>query len=302
MSRIIHIIGEYTAMPSSKNPCTVLLIPNELIELSKNHPEVICNLRPEQRPQRTDQDERRRKLELIKEQFSDTFFFDKSVHEFLKQVKPGDRVVMACQGFGEEVFTFVTDIKGIYWAGDYPRIDFGKRPQVVEKLFGHSNLWGAFILAIACVSKETELRAEEGFDLIIDIAERGGLTTIAKVVAGRERFTFLAIAHVERRDGSSRVFPKFMVVDATEEQAEAVVRSLLPEEVELSSLELLKPEMFEQPEAKKLIKDFILIIKRAERGDFFVKETVLKMLSFVYQLSLNRGAEMGVDWAVKVGK
>jgi hypothetical protein len=167
-------------MASSMNPRLVLLVPDELIKLSKKHPELLCNLRPEQRSQRLGVTEKERRLQDIKDTLASSWYFYRPLEPFLKSVRPGERLVLACQGFGEQVFTFVTDVAGIYWAQDYyPRVDLQRRPRVVRRLFGESNLWGSFILAFARVPRKVKIQAGEGYDLLLEIAKmKGNLASI----------------------------------------------------------------------------------------------------------------------------
>jgi hypothetical protein len=92
-----------------------------------------------------------------------------------------------------------------------------------------------------------------------------------------------------------------MVIKAAEGEEEAIVKSGLPSGIELASFELLKPENFEQDEVKEMLRDLALLVGNPERSAKD-SQTVFKMLSFTYQLALNRGAEQGIGWAVKTGK
>ncbi|OGZ31973.1 MAG: hypothetical protein A3I88_00540 [Candidatus Portnoybacteria bacterium RIFCSPLOWO2_12_FULL_39_9] len=85
----------------------------------------------------------------------------------------GERLILVCQDFGDNIFTLVIDVKNIYWSGNYPRIDFDGRPKIVRQFFGDSNLWGGFLLAIARVGKVRK-QAKSRYDLLFEIAKRPG--------------------------------------------------------------------------------------------------------------------------------
>lgn len=293
-------------MASSKNPQTAIPVPTEVIELSKKHPEILCNLRPTQRPENTGETKKEKQIREIRDSLSDGWFFYHPLEAFLKGVKPDERLVLVCQGFGEEIFTFTTDVENIYWAGDcYPRIDFERRPELVRKIFGESNLWGGFILAVARVSKKVEISAGKGYEPLIQIAKAGDSFLSAESVGNaREKKSLVVIAHVFKSDGSPGVFPKFMVIKVAEGEEEKMVKSELPPGIELASFEVLKSEDFEEREVKELIRDIALFVGNPERTANHAKDskTMLKFASFIYQLALNRGAEQGIGWAVKTGK
>lgn len=161
-------------MVSSKNPSRAILVPQEIINLAAVRPEIVCNLRPSQRPEEQTETEEEKETRKMYEGFFDCWFFYKPVEGFLKDVRPGTRLILVCQNFGEDIFTLITDIKDIYWADKhYPRIDFNKKPRIVRQLFGESNLWGGFILAVARVGK-VKKQAQSGYNLLFKIAKRPG--------------------------------------------------------------------------------------------------------------------------------
>lgn len=161
-------------MVSSKNPHGAILVPQEILELAAKRPEIVCNLRPSQRPIKENETEEEKRFRQMEEGFFDTWFFYRPLEDFLKGVKPGERLILVCQGFGGDIFTFITDIEKIYWSDNhYPRIDFNKRPRIVYKLFGHSNLWGGFLLVVAKVGRVRK-QAKIGYDLLFEIANKPG--------------------------------------------------------------------------------------------------------------------------------
>ncbi len=164
-------------MPSSKNPSRVVSVPKEILDLAIKRPEIICNLRPRQQPL-LKQTEEEVRLRAIKDGIFDTWFFYEPLENFLKGIQPGERLVLVCQGFGEDIFTLVTDVEKIYWADNYyPRIDFNKTFRVLKKFIGPSYVWGGFLLAVAKVGRVKE-QARIGYDLLFKIAGRpGGLKT-----------------------------------------------------------------------------------------------------------------------------
>lgn len=155
-------------MASSKNPSGAIFVPQEIISLAAERTEIVCNLRHGQRPIENESEFEEKELEGV----FDTQFFYKPIKDFLRGVNPGERLIFVCQNHGEDIFSFVTDVENIYWADNYyPRIDFNKRPRLVYKLFGLSNLWGGFILAVARVGR-VKKQARPGFDLLFEIAKR----------------------------------------------------------------------------------------------------------------------------------
>ncbi len=159
-------------MASSKNPQEAIFVPNEIIAIAAKRPEIVCNLRPNQRPIKENETEEEKRFRQIEEGLFDTWFFYRPLKDFFRGVKPGERLILVCQSFGEDIFTFITDIEKIYWADNhYPRIDFKKRPRIVYNHFGHSNLWGGFLLAVARVGR-VKKQARVGYDLLVEIADR----------------------------------------------------------------------------------------------------------------------------------
>lgn len=158
-------------MPSSKNPCTVIDVPREIINLALEKTGIVCNLRINQYPkEEKTKDERRH--QYIKMALCDTWNFYEKMEDFLKTIQDGTRLILVCQDFGGRIFSFVTDIGNIYWVdGCYPRISFEKRPRIVQKVLGYSNLWGGFILAAAKVGR-VKKQAALGYDLLFEIAKR----------------------------------------------------------------------------------------------------------------------------------
>ena len=160
-------------MPSSKNPFTAVNVPGKIIELAFAKAGIVCNLRDGQYSEKgkTDAEKNRRNVLRV---LYDTWFFYEKMEVFFKTIQSGTRLILVCQGFGKEIFSFITDVEEIYWAdGHYPRIDFEKRPRIVQKVFGHSNLWGGFILAAAKVGR-VKKQAALGYELLFEIAKRPG--------------------------------------------------------------------------------------------------------------------------------
>jgi hypothetical protein len=158
-------------MPSSKNPFDVIDVPLEIIKLASQKSGIVCNLRLNQQPI-VEGDEGKKRCRAIEMALCDTWNFYEKMKDFLKTIKPGTRLILVCQSFRETVFSFVRDIEDIYWAdGCYPRINFRKKPRAVQEVFGHSNLWGGFILAAAKVGRIKE-QAELGYNLLFEIAKR----------------------------------------------------------------------------------------------------------------------------------
>jgi len=159
-------------MPSSKNPHEAIFVPDEIIALAAKRPEIVCNLRPSQRPIKENETEKEERLRRIEEALFDTWFFYRPLEDFFKGVESGERLILVCQSFREDIFTFITDIEKIYWADNhYPRIDFEKRPRIVCKFFGYGNLWGGFLLAAAKVGR-VKKQAKIGYDLLLELANR----------------------------------------------------------------------------------------------------------------------------------
>jgi hypothetical protein len=159
-------------MARSKNPYRVVDVPQEIIALASEIHGIVCNLRPSQQPIIENEPEDEKMLRKIKMGLFDTWFFCEEMGVFLKTILPGNRLVLVCQGAGEDIFSFVTNVTRIFWAdGHYPRIDFERRPRVVQKIFGHSNLWGGFILAAAKVGR-VKKQAGLGYDLLLKLAKR----------------------------------------------------------------------------------------------------------------------------------
>jgi len=163
-------------MASSKNPIREIDVPQDILDLAKKNPGIVCNPRIDKQLdlkidlKNKNKDEIRRILSIM----FDTFNFCEEMETFLKAIQPGTRMILVCQSFGEDIFTLVTDVTRIYWADRcYPRIDFEKRPRVVRKVFGESNLWGGFILAAAKVGR-VKRQGCLGYGLLFDLAKRRG--------------------------------------------------------------------------------------------------------------------------------
>ncbi|MDA3815296.1 MAG: hypothetical protein PF549_02930 [Patescibacteria group bacterium] len=159
-------------MPSSKNPREAIDVPEEIIKLSRDKKGITCNLRIGQYSLKgkTESEIRRWQIEMM---FNDTWNFHKDMEIFFRNVQPKERIILLCQGFGADIFSLITDVEDIFWFNDYPRIDFEKRPRIVRKIFGDSNLWGGFVLAAAKVGRVKQ-QAALGYDLLFQIAKRPG--------------------------------------------------------------------------------------------------------------------------------
>lgn len=161
-------------MASSKNPIEVIDVPREIMDLADKNPGIVCNLRINQQPHLKSLSEEEKRSLMIKMGMFDTWNFSEEMESFLKTIPPNTRMVLLCQGFKGDIFTFVTDVTGIYWADKcYPRIDFQKTPRVVQKVFGFSNLWGGFLLAAGKVGR-VKKQARLGYELLFNLAKRAG--------------------------------------------------------------------------------------------------------------------------------
>jgi len=153
------------------NPCTAINVPEEIIDLSQKTKGIICNLRIGQYP--IEKSETRIRSWMLEMDYNKTWNFHEEMHTFFENVQPGERLLLVCQGVEGEIFSLVTDIEEIFWFNHYPRIDFEKRPRIVQRILGYSDLWGGFVLATAKVGRVKQ-QASLGYDLLFKIAKRLG--------------------------------------------------------------------------------------------------------------------------------
>ncbi len=138
-----------------------MLVSDALIGYAQTNPNVLCNLRFEQRPVPSDESDFDRRVRALHYLTSDHSLVHEPVRQFLKALQPRSRVLLHFQGYGvEPLGTAVVEIQSIYWGrdDDYPRLDF-EHPKAFGRINGCPNFWGAFILAIALVSPSTEVFA-----------------------------------------------------------------------------------------------------------------------------------------------
>lgn len=146
-------------MPSSKFPFDYVPVPENLIQLARTRPQdVVCNLRPEQRPEfagfQTWPKERQREAQRTCLLQGDGLHLHDSVRFFLQELVRPSLIVIHFQGYDEKVGTVIVELRNIYWARGldptrpYARLDFD-HPARMESVNGCPNFWGAFILAVA---------------------------------------------------------------------------------------------------------------------------------------------------------
>lgn len=147
-------------MPTSKEPVYTALVSDALIECAQTNPNVLCNLRFEQRPISPTETPGERIRRQVSRHFDDSLVYE-LVRQFLKSLPPRSKVLLHFQGYSiEPTGTAVVEVQSIYWGkdDDYPRLDF-EHPEAFKRIHGCPNFWGAFILAIALVPPSTEVSA-----------------------------------------------------------------------------------------------------------------------------------------------
>lgn len=142
-----------------------MLVPQEIIDFTKDNPNILCNLGPEQRP-----------LPIVKGLVLDLdiatnrIWVYEPVMDFLKTIKERERVLILLNALDNKTKTGVLDIEQVFWDGcGYPRLDFDWKEG--EWKF---HLWGAFIMAIARVKPDTKifLRKDPQFKIFKKLIER----------------------------------------------------------------------------------------------------------------------------------
>jgi len=174
-------------MATSKLPVEWVPVPREVIDLARRHcregnPLVVCNLRPDQRPQPSTPDEESWQRARAG---SDEWFVDDSVKRFLRNIRPNTRVILLFQGYGLGVGTAIVQINSVFNPGGCSRLDFA-RPKGFGKIHGCLNFWAPFILAIVRVNPRSDaelfaVREKNGkAKRFISIVERFGVQTLLK--------------------------------------------------------------------------------------------------------------------------
>ncbi|MFA6391360.1 MAG: hypothetical protein WCW66_01220 [Patescibacteria group bacterium] len=143
-------------MLTSKLPMTLTSVPECVLAVRDRLPQMAVNLRPDQRPV---EESAKSGFEALDSHAPYCYWMDKSVLEFILQLRKGMNVAMLFQDHGGRIGYMIVRIKSIYWSRDggpnYPRLDFDW-PSEAAKFFEAPNFWGSFILAIARVSPSFE--------------------------------------------------------------------------------------------------------------------------------------------------
>jgi len=167
-------------MATSKFPLDFFDVPLSLVELAKSY-EVYCNLRPNCREDLQKIEREGSESERMKIQFRAMYdgFWSELINPYLKSLAKDTRVVLLLQGFNPNELCVVTVLLSlVYWTTDgYPRLDFS-RPEALTKMIGGSNVWGAFVIAIAPVNSKAKIFGEIVTDesSFIDIVRKNGVS------------------------------------------------------------------------------------------------------------------------------
>lgn len=167
-------------MATSKFPLDFFDVPPSLVELAKSH-EVYCNLRPDCREDLKKIVSEGSELEKTRIQLRAMYdsFWSELINPYLKSLTKDTRVVLLLQGFNpNELCVATVRLNLVYWTSDgYPRLDFS-RPEALTKIFGGSNIWGAFVIAIAPVNSKAKIFGEIVTDesSFIDIVRKNGVS------------------------------------------------------------------------------------------------------------------------------
>lgn len=167
-------------MATSKFPLDFFDVPPSLVELAKSY-EVYCNLRPDCREDLKKIASEGSELEKIILRFYAMYdgFWSEPINQYLKSLAKDTRVVLLLQGVNPDKLCVVTVLmKLVYWTSEgYPRLDF-LRPEALTKMIGGSNIWGAFVIAIAPVNSRAKISGEivSNENSFIDIVRKNGVS------------------------------------------------------------------------------------------------------------------------------